>query len=206
MRFQFALVSIVTVSLVAPGWAQDGAFPAQTGLPYRGVVTVEAVSPQNGTPVHRDSGQAEITLTEDGQGRVQLEGLATLIGQQVLRFSYLLEQNTSNAWMENTDQVAMRITPEGGITAFDARGPAIITAAGEVDPNAFTLHLRRKASVADEKELDLIFTFDLSADQAKPRPSDGAGCNTVIWQPRMIANPFGATMSTVMVPVCASGP
>lgn len=203
MRSQFALLSIVTASLVAPAWAQDGAFPAQTGLPYRGVVMVEAVSPQGGTPVQRDSGQAEITLAEDGQGRVQLEGQATLNGQQVLRFDYLLAQDASNAWVADTDEVSMRITPNGGITAFDGRGPAIITAAGKVDPNAFTLHLRRTASVADEKELDLIFTFDLSADQAKPRPADGAGCNAVIWQPRMIANPFGATMSTIMVPICA---
>lgn len=205
MHFRFALLTVFTATLFVPAWAQDGVFPAQTGLPYHGAVTVEAVSPQHGTTVHRDTGQAEITMVKDGLGRIQLEGHATLNGQEVLRFSYLLTQDAGNSWVEDIDKISMTVSPEGQIAAFDRSGPAIITAAGKVNADALTLHLRRKASIADEGELELIFTFDLSADQATPGPADGAGCRTVIWQPRMIANPFGATMSAVMVPVCVPG-
>ncbi|MDR7126360.1 hypothetical protein [Pseudotabrizicola sp. 4114] len=104
----------------------------------------------------------------------------------------------------------MTISPDGRITAFDQRDGAVITAAGKVDGMALNLHLRRpvpdSAADEDDRELDLIFRFTLSVKDAQPPPSAKADCRDVVLQTRMIAKPYGSTLSSVTVPVCVSGP
>lgn len=189
-------------------WSQS--FEGLADSTYRGAITVEAMAPQTSTPVHRESGSAEITFLLDDQERLQVEGSAMIDGRQALRFDYLLTQADDGAWVDETDDMGMTISPNGDISILAASSGSTISAAGEIDRSTLQLHLRKAANApagADgDAELDLVFHFDLASGSKDARSPNAGACSEVVWQPRMIANPFGSSMSSVMVPVCISTP
>ncbi|WEK03419.1 MAG: hypothetical protein P0Y65_14610 [Candidatus Devosia phytovorans] len=198
-----ALAALAAVSLMLSSIsAQADAVADLAGSTYRGTATVEAVSQPDGVMLHRASGNAEITLSLDEQGLLLFTGEAMIDGQSAMRFDHALSAQNDGFWRTDDDEAAMEISPQGEISMQAMSNGFIITAAGNVDAASLQLHLRTNGHAV---EPDFVFVFDLvPQDGAKP---DRVGkCDHVVWQPRSMANPFGSTMSSVMVPVCIPAP
>nr|WP_314261602.1 hypothetical protein [uncultured Devosia sp.] len=192
----------IIAALMAPVTVQADAIAELAGSTYRGTTTVEAVSQPDGATPHRASGDAEITLSLDEQGFLLFTGEATIDGQRAMRFDHALSALGDGSWRTDGDDATLEISPQGEISIEAQNNGFIITAAGSVDAASLQLHLRTHGH---EMEPDFVFVFDLVSQDADLREQTNK-CAHVIWQPRTIANPFGATMSSIMVPVCIPAP
>ncbi|WP_343315437.1 hypothetical protein AAIB41_11530 [Brucella sp. BE17] len=165
------------------------------------------MAPQSETAISRKAGAAIITLSSNDQGSIKVLGIASIGGQQALKFENILMPMGDVSWSDGDMTIALT----GEIEMLKPTADHVVTAAGKVSDEAMILHLRNARVNWDgtdgDTELDLAFSFDLKA-KGKPdngRRASASNCQVVVWQPRPIANPFGSSMSTVMVPVCMPG-
>lgn len=184
--------------------ATEGQIPTFMDRTYEGDVTVEVMAPQSSLIISSERGTAQVKLSPDGAGNVAIIGTASVNDEAVLRFDYLMRRAADGSWRDE----GITVTPNGHLELMEAHEDTVVTAIGELNAASMTLHLRKArldwAGTDDDTELDLAFTFDLSSRATNSEQHDAiAKCSTVVWQPRVIANIYGGSMSTVMVPVCS---
>lgn len=197
-----ALCASLQVAGASPVAAYDD-HPPFLQQAYSGDVTIEVMAPGGSTTISSEQGTAEIAFSPDDQGHIAVTGFASVIGEIALRFEYLLTLAEDGSWRDD----GMTVRPDGQIEMLTLHEDAAITALGSISAADMVLYLRKArldwTGYDDDTELDLAFSFDLTSTVSAPRPRDPARtCATVIWQPRVMANIYGGSMSTVMVPVC----
>lgn len=198
-----AVLSISTAFLTEAAWAQGKETLHLLSGTYDGDVTVQVMAPQTDHPIKRQNGTAKVTFLPVEDGQVAVVGVATIDGRQALRLENVLAPFENGSWSDGD----MIVAGTGQIQMQKVVGNLAITAAGEISGPSMTLHVRTTRmswrGADDDTELDLAFTFDLANKVDTERTTaDGNKCRAVVWQPRQIANPFGGSMSTIMVPVC----
>ncbi|MFN7089253.1 MAG: hypothetical protein ACK4P4_01705 [Allorhizobium sp.] len=197
------VLGIMTAFLSNAAWAQGKAAASIRSGSYDGDVTLEVMAPQSDHPIKRQKGTAQVTFSRGDDGQIAVVGVATIDGRQALRLENMLSLSDNGAWSDGS----MILSRTGEIRMQKVVGDLAVTAAGEISGPSMTLHVRTARlsweGADNDTELDLAFTFDLVSKTDTDRTqADGNKCRTVMWQPRQIANPFGGSMSTIMVPVC----
>jgi hypothetical protein len=74
----------------------------------------------------------------------------------------------------------------------------VLTITGTIDADAFQIEF---SVDGDGIEPNFVFAFDLARQTGALSTHQGQ-CDRVIWQPRALANPFGGSVSSVMVSFC----
>lgn len=196
-------MAMMSAFLSNAAWAQGKEAANILSGSYDGHVTVEVMAPQSNQPIKRQEGTAKVTISPVDELNITVVGVATIDGRQALRLENMLAPSDNGSWSDGS----MILSRTGQIRMQKVIGDLAITAAGEISGPTMTLHVRTARlsweGTTDDTELDLAFTFDLvSKADSDQTLADGNKCRTVVWQPRQIANPFGGSMSIIMVPVC----
>lgn len=182
--------------------------PASAGQPalldladarFNGSVTVQILADDGDNVLQQTSGEGETRLFLAPDGHLVLEGAARLEGQEALRFDHTLREQEDGSWLDESDDTRMEITPSGMITVAARNGESDIEAQGTISTTAFQLQMR---ILANASQPEMIFDFDLVKEGPEPEAGQSRDCAQTVWQQRFVANPYGSTMSTVMVPVC----
>lgn len=220
----FALLGSILICLASSACAADPVVsPVVEKRPYVGDLAVRA-EVRNGAPLRRSGrGGAEFQPLSAGRSRLVVYGDLGNSGgdeSQSGDAGFVVEGGIRDgSWVAAGGDLRLSIAPDGAISGGGLMGGDRYVFAGQVGSDAFDLTVQITPAAASRANANGIegFVFDYSLrhqaqdhqtqasteSRRAPREARAKGsCRVIRYQPRMIANIGGDTMSSVQVPVC----
>lgn len=215
---RYALLGSISLCVASSACAADtAASPVVEARPYVGELDVRA-HVRNGTPMRRSGrGSAEFQPLSAKRSRLVVYGDLGASGSNASQSGdagFVVEGGMSaGSWLASGDDLRLSIAPDGAISGGGLVGSDRYTFSGQIGPDTFDLSVQITPAAASRASANGIesFVFDYalkhqtqaSTERRTPRQARVKGsCRTIRYEPRMIANIGGDSMSSVQVPVC----
>jgi len=211
IRFS-ALLAAVAMGFTGTAQAVDLALDDGVSR-YSGIVTVEVFKP-DGSRQHSDRGDAEMVITADDGGQLDLSLIGNIKEANDAGFAVSLIPLEEGGYSVSDGQLSFDIDGEGSIDGRLETSNQSIVYGGQVTAGSLLLETEITLIAANPHGLEagtfFVFTHDLERErEAEAAPPAQAGealddCARVVWRLRNVPNLSGGSMGLVQVPVCVS--
>lgn len=211
-RFSALLATVAMMGFTGTAQAVDLALDDGVSR-YSGIVTVEVFKP-DGSRQHSDRGDAEMVITADASGQLDLSLIGNIKEANDAGFAVSLIPVEEGGYSVSDEQLHFDIDAEGAIGGRLETSNQSVVYGGRIAAGSLLLETEVTLTAANPHGLEagtlFVFTHDLDRErEAEAAPPAQAGealddCARVVWQLRLVPNLSGGPMGMVQVPVCVS--